>query len=264
MRAPKSSINGYESMPELPKSGVQPVQPCIAVLIPAFNEEKSIGYVLRDIPKDIVGQIVVIDNNSTDRTSEIAKMAGAQVVIERQRGYGSACLAGITALSPLAEIVVFLDADYSDFPEELQSVVQPILDSRADLVIGTRMHSRKTRAVLSPQQRWGNWLATRLMSLCWGTQYTDLGPFRAIRRSSLEMLSMSDRDFGWTVEMQIKAAFMGLRSVEVPVRYRLRIGRSKISGTLKGVILASSKILYTIFRYAWLTVREHRNMQENR
>jgi glycosyltransferase involved in cell wall biosynthesis len=226
----------------------------IVVLIPALNEEQSIELVLKSVSRTLVCRTVVIDNGSSDRTSEIAARSGAQVVLEPQRGYGSACLTGIKALPADTEIVVFLDADYSDFPEEIEALVRPILEHRADLVIGTRMHSQ-ARAALTLQQRWGNWLAVHFMRHFWSCNYTDLGPFRAVRRSSLEMLSMSDRNFGWTVEMQIKAVLCGLRVLEVPVRYRLRIGKSKVSGTIKGVILAGSKILYTIFRYAWLTRR---------
>lgn len=226
---------------------------CVSVLIPALNEEEAIGFVVRDLPRDVVSQIVVIDNGSTDRTSEIAARSGAQVVLERRRGYGYACLAGLNALSPTTEIVVFLDGDYSDYPEEVVNIVRPILDGRADLVIGTRMHNRQTRAALTPQQRWGNRLAVYLMRCFWECDYTDLGPFRAVRRRCLESLSMSDSNFGWTVEMQIKASLLGLRTLEVPVRYRVRIGRSKVSGTIRGVIQAGGKILFTIFRYAWFT-----------
>jgi len=225
----------------------------IAVIIPALNEEKSIQLVLQSIPRNIVSQIIVVDNGSTDRTSEFAILAGAQVVHETRRGYGSACLSGIRNLRAGTDMVVFLDADFSDFPEELQILVRPILEDRADLVLGTRMHDRQTRATLTVQQRFGNWLSVRLISYFWGWHYTDLGPFRAIRRRSLEMLSMGDRNFGWTVEMQIKAGLAGLRTLEIPVHYRPRIGRSKVSGTVKGTILAGAKILFTIFRYALRT-----------
>lgn len=234
----------------------------IYALIPALNEEKSIGFVLKDIRRDSIGHVVVIDNGSADRTSEIAAISGAHVVLERERGYGSACLAGLSVLPNDTEIVVFLDADYSDFPEEAATLVRPILEDRADLVIGTRMLDPKARAALTPQQRCGNRLAVRLMHFFWGCNYTDLGPFRAIRWSSLVGLHMNDRNFGWTVEMQIKAALIGLRTLEVPIRYRARIGRSKVSGTMQGVILAGCKILYTIFRYAWLTRKDRRNIQK--
>ena len=242
-------------------SAMPPPTTGIVVLIPALNEEQSIELVLKSVSKELVCKTVVIDNGSTDRTSEIAARSGAQVVLEPQRGYGSACLAGMKALPADTEIIVFLDADYSDFPEEVEALVRPILEHRADLVIGTRMHNQ-ARAALTPQQRWGNWLAVHLMRHFWSCNYTDLGPFRAIRRSSLEMLSMSDRDFGWTVEMQIKALLSGLRVLEVPVQYRVRIGKSKVSGTIKGVILAGSKILYTIFRYAWLTRHQRSRFKE--
>ena len=233
----------------------QPLGCKIAVLIPALNEEKSIAHVLREVPGEICLSPIVIDNGSTDCTAEIALRSGARVVLERQRGYGAACLAGIRALPSDTEIVVFLDADYSDFPAEMRKLVHPIAEGRADLVLGTRMHDRETRGALTPQQRWGNWLATRLMQWLWLVEYTDLGPFRAIRRKSLDSLEMTDRNFGWTVEMQIKAVSSGLRILEIPVQYRARMGRSKISGTVKGTLLAGMKILYTIFRYAWITRR---------
>lgn len=230
----------------------------ISVLIPALNEEESVALVIKDLPKDLVQRIIVIDNGSIDRTSEVARRTNAQVVCEHRRGYGSACLAGIAALPQDAEIVVFIDADYSDFPEELSLLVGPLLEGRADLVLGTRMHSPQSRAALTPQQRWGNCLAVGLMRWFWGCDYSDLGPFRAIRRSSLERLAMCDRNFGWTVEMQIKATLLGLKTVEVPVRYRKRIGHSKVSGTAKGVVLAGTKILFTIFYQAWCTRRHFR------
>lgn len=226
----------------------------VAVVIPAVNEEESIPLVLQDLPRDLVKHVVVVDNGSTDRTAEIAKQCGAEVVLEPQRGYGSACLAGIRHLPPDIDVVVFLDGDHSDFAEDLEIVLRPIVTAGADLVIGSRTRMRQARAALTAQQRWGNWLATRLMRFCWGCRDTDLGPFRAIRRNALHILSMTDRNFGWTVEMQIKAATARLQTVEVPVRYRARAaGRSKVSGTLTGGVLAGAKILYTIMRYAWLT-----------
>ncbi len=226
----------------------------VAAIIPVIDEEDSIGMVLQDLPRDLVRYVVVVDNGSTDRTAAIAKQCGAQVVFEPQRGYGSACLEGIRQLPPDTDIVVFLDGDHSDFAEDLETVLRPILANGADLVIGSRMRNQEARAALTLPQRWGNWLAARLLHLWWHCGYTDLGPLRAIRRSSLNMLCMSDRNFGWTVEMQIKAAIAKLRTAEVPVRYRVRAaGRSKVSGTLSGVLLASVKILYTIARYAWLS-----------
>ncbi len=233
-------------------------RPAIALIIPAYNEEKSIAQVLGDVPFARVEQVLVVDNGSIDRTVAFARAAGARVVQQKERGYGAACLAGIASLPDETEIVVFLDADYSDFPEDLESLVEPILKGQADLVISTRTLEPSTRSALTPQQRWGNLLACTLMRLFFDAHYTDLGPFRAIRRDALERLNMADRNYGWTVEMQIKAALAGLRVVETPVRYRVRIGRSKISGTVKGTILAGAKILYTIFKYALLSRRPSR------
>ncbi len=222
----------------------------VSLIIPALNEEKSIGSVLQAIPKNLVGEIIVVDNGSTDRTVEFARQGGASVVTENARGYGAACLAGISSLSENCEIVAFVDADFSDFPEDLGQILQPIVSGKAEMVIGTRTVDREARKALTPQQRYGNWLATTLVKIFFGKSYTDLGPFRAIRRDALERLKMTDRNFGWTIEMQIKAAQKKLRVTEVPVSYRIRIGRSKISGTVKGTILAGTKIIYTIFKYA--------------
>lgn len=220
----------------------------IGVVIPALDEEQAIGSVIGAIPH-WADRIVVVDNGSTDRTAEIARRAGALVVCEPQRGYGAACLAGIAQLED-TDIIVFLDADFSDHPEEMALLVDPILAGTHALVIGARVPEK---GALTPQQRCGNWLACRLMHLIWGARHTDLGPFRAIERRSLQRLAMADRNFGWTVEMQIKAAARGLAVAEVPVRYRARIGRSKISGTIKGTVLAACKILSTIGRLAWQT-----------
>ena len=222
----------------------------IAVIIPALNEEQSIARVLREIPADLVKFVVVVDNGSSDRTASMAKAEGALVLRESHRGYGAACLAGIAALPDEVGIVVFLDADYSDYPEEMVKLVTPICDNLADFVVGSRMVYTASKASLTPQQRWGNWLATKLIRLLFGHRYSDLGPFRAIRRDALEVLRMSDRGYGWTVEMQIKAIRAGLRILEVPVRYRQRIRQSKISGTLQGTLRAGSRILYTVFRSA--------------
>ncbi len=235
------------------------MMPHVTVIIPALNEEKAIGLVLNDIPPETVDRVIVVDNGSTDRTSQIATQSGAQVVHESKRGYGSACLAGIESLSPDTEIVVFMDGDYSDYPEQLPKLLQPILDGNVEFVLGTRTQNTESLAALTSLQRWGNRLAVALMRCFWGCTYTDLGPFRAIRRSSLEMLSMGDRDFGWTIEMQIKAAVLGISTIEVPVRYRARIGSSKVSGSFRGAILAGSKILFTIFRYAYMTRHLDRN-----
>lgn len=225
----------------------------VAIIIPALNEERGIGMVLKDIPPGIAPQVVVVDNGSSDRTSEIAAQAGAQVIRELDRGYGAACLAGIDALTSEIAIVVFMDGDYSDHPEGLPRLIQPILDGIADFVLGTRLLNPRSAGSLTFPQRFGNRLASALMRYFWGCRYTDLGPFRAIRRTSLEMLSMSDRNYGWTIEMQIKAAISRLRTLEVPVPYRARIGTSKVSGTFKGAILAGCKILFTIFRYGYMT-----------
>jgi len=220
-------------------------QATVAVIIPALNEEEAIGKVLAAIP-NWVDDVVVVDNGSTDRTAEVACECGARVVSEPRRGYGSACLAGIAALDE-PDVVVFLDGDFSDHPEEMPSLVAPILDGEADLVIGSRVLGQHEPGALTPQARFGNRLACTLIRLLWKVSYTDLGPFRAIRHSTLKRLDMRDRSYGWTVEMQIKAAQEGLRVREVPVSYRRRIGRSKVSGTVKGVLGAGTKILSTIF-----------------
>jgi hypothetical protein len=221
---------------------------CINVVIPAFNEERSIGHVLDAIP-DWVDAVVVANNASTDRTSEVAATHGAIVVDEPQRGYGAACLAGIAAIDA-PDIVVFLDGDASDLPEEMSTLVDPIVDGHVDMTIGSRVLGDCEPGSLTPQQRWGNWLACTLIRWIWDRPHTDLGPFRAIRYHTLVNLDMRDRDFGWTVEMQVKAAKRWVPYGEVPVSYRKRIGESKISGTVKGVFAAGTKILYTIFREA--------------
>lgn len=227
--------------------------PVTDVVIPALNEERSIGRVLEKIPAGLVRCVVVADNGSTDSTARVAAAAGAAVVTEPRRGYGSACLAGIrysASLDPPPDIVAFLDADYSDHPDELGRVLEPITAGRADLVIGSRVLGKREPGSLLPQARFGNFLAAVLIRLLYRVRITDLGPFRAIRADALETLSMADPDFGWTVEMQVKAARAGLRVEEVPVSYRRRIGESKITGTLTGSVRAGWKILATIFRYA--------------
>lgn len=228
--------------------------PKIAVIIPAYNEEKSIAKVIADIPKEIVHEIVVISNTSTDKTEENAKNAGATVLRENKKGYGNACLCGIYYLQKQLEkpeIIVFLDGDYSDFPEEIPDLIRPILQENQDMVIGSRVLGKRERGSLTPQQIFGNWLATRLISLFYGVHYTDLGPFRAIKFEKLLALKMQDKTYGWTVEMQVKAAKMGFLATEIPVKYRVRIGVSKVSGTIKGSILAGYKILGTIFWELW-------------
>ena len=223
----------------------------VAVVIPAFNEAASLPAVLGDLPRALVDRVVVVDNGSTDATAAVASAAGATVVPEPRRGYGSACLAGLAALRPLdPEIVVFLDADYSDHPDELPQLLAPILAGEADLVIGSRTRGRREPGAMFPQQRFGGWLACRLIHWLYRFRYTDLGPFRAIRGPALWGLEMRDPDYGWTVEMQIKALRRGLRITEVPVSYRKRIGRSKIAGTVSGTLGAGYKILTTIFRHA--------------
>ena len=221
----------------------------VDVVIPALDEAESIGMVLASLPRPAIRRAVVCDNGSRDRTAEIARDHGAVVVCESRRGYGAACQCALRALEDdPPEIVLFMDADRSDDPADLGSILAPILAGRADLVIGSRVLGTRERGALTPQARVGNWIATRLIAWLYGVRYTDLGPFRAIRYSSLASLGMGDPDFGWTVEMQVKAARRGLRSEEVPVRYRRRIGRSKISGTLSGATAAGVKILGTIAR----------------
>lgn len=223
----------------------------IDVIIPAFNEEKSIGKVIGDIPK-IVRHIIVCSNASTDRTVEVAETHGAIVVKEPLRGYGNACLKALAYIEQLEikpMIVVFLDGDYSDYPEELTELIAPIVKNNFDLVIGSRDLGTKENGAMLPQQIFGNWLATRLIKLLFGYTFTDLGPFRAVTYSALQKINMVDKNYGWTVEMQVKAAKLKLRCTEIPVRYRKRIGQSKISGTLIGTISAGYKIILTIFRY---------------
>lgn len=231
-----------------------PQPPIVDVIIPAYNEEGSIGLVVDEIPREAgVREIIVCNNNSNDRTAEVALAAGATVVDEPHAGYGSACLKGMAhiAARPPAEhpdIVVFLDGDHSDYPEELTQLIQPIVEDEMDLVIGSRATGELESGAMQPQQIFGNWLATNLIRLFYNYQFTDLGPFRAIRYDKLVQLGMCDPDFGWTVEMQVRAAKARLNCTEVPVRYRKRIGVSKVSGTVRGTILAGHKILWTIFK----------------
>ena len=219
----------------------------IAVIIPALNEESSIGTVLADLP-GYVDQVIVADNGSSDRTAEKAREAGAHVVYEPERGYGAACLRALTELDSSTDIVVFLDADYSDYPSEMMLLLDPITRQNYEIVIGSRMATGESRSALTPVARFGNWLSTGLIRLFWGYRFTDLGPFRAADFEAFRRLDMRDRNFGWTVELQIKAAKLGLRATEVPVSYRKRIGQSKISGTISGSVKAGAKILYLIFR----------------
>lgn len=225
----------------------------VIVVIPAFNEEKSIAKVIKDIPSTIVSAVIVTNNNSTDNTSKIAEEAGAIVLDENRKGYGWACLKGIAKAKQLgADIIIFLDGDYSDHPEQLPEVIAPILKDEADLVIGSRALGKKEKGSLTPQQVFGNWLATRLMRIFYGVKYTDLGPFRAITVNGLDKLDMQDKTYGWTIEMQIRAAQHNLRSIEVPVDYRKRIGVSKVSGTVKGTIMAGYKIIFAILKYKFV------------
>ena len=222
----------------------------IAVIIPAFNEEKSIGKVVNAIPKDLVQTIIVVNNNSTDDTINLANSAGAIVLTENRKGYGWACLKGMDYLKNQSpDIVVFLDGDFSDYPEEIIHLIEPIINQNMDMVIGSRVLGKREKGSLLPQQRFGNWLATKLIRLFYGVKFTDLGPFRAIRYDKLIALNMADKTYGWTIEMQIKAAKKKYHFCEVPVRYRKRIGVSKVSGTIKGTLLAGIKIIFAVFKY---------------
>jgi glycosyltransferase involved in cell wall biosynthesis len=227
----------------------------VAAVIPALNESASIALVVRHIP-DWVDRVVVVDNGSKDATGEAAARHGAEIVREERRGYGSACQAGVAKVGK-CDILIFLDGDYSDHPEQADRLVDPIARGDADLVIGSRVSGQPEPGSLTVQQRVGNALACFLMRLFWGAPYTDLGPFRAIRWSSLEQLNMQDRTYGWTVEMQIKAVRAGLRVAEVPVSYRKRIGDSKVSGTVRGTIGAAYKILGMIARHAVSSPKSH-------
>jgi glycosyltransferase involved in cell wall biosynthesis len=222
----------------------------IVTIIPALNEEASIGKVIQALPSWI-DEVIVCDNGSTDRTSSVAQHAGATVVHQPERGYGAACLSGLArARQEPPDIVLFIDGDFSDDPSEADLVVDPVIQGH-DLCIGSRALGTRLKGAITPQQIFGNWLATRLIRLFWHTSFTDLGPFRAIRWSALERMNMTDRNYGWTVEMQIKAAKMSMRCTEVPVSYRPRIGKSKVSGTIKGSIMAGTIILYTIARHVF-------------
>ena len=228
----------------------------IVVIIPARNEETSLPCVLRDLPP--VGRVIVVNNGSTDRTAVVASRCGARIVNEPRAGYGAACLAGLAEIERSVQcgtlqtphIVAFLDGDYSDHPEQLPRLAQPILHNRADFVLGSRLLGQREAGAMPLQSVLGNRLACFLMRLLWGFRYTDLGPFRLVRYDSLRKLRMNDRNFGWTIEMQIKAVAAGLRIEEIPVPYRRRIGKSKISGTLTGTVKAGAKILFTIAKYA--------------
>ena len=225
----------------------------IRVIIPAHNEEQSIGKVIQDIPKDLVEEIIVCNNRSVDQTERIAKENGATVLNEDQMGYGYACLKGIAHVNqhhPETDIIVFLDGDYSDYPEQMKEVVAPILNEDYDLVIGSRALGKQEEGSMTFPQRFGNWLSGKLLKLLYKAEFTDLGPFRAIKLDALNKIEMQDKTYGWTVEMQIKAAQNKLKFCEVPVDYKVRIGESKVSGTVKGAFMAGVKILYTLLKYA--------------
>ncbi|MBK7379730.1 MAG: glycosyltransferase family 2 protein [Ignavibacteriales bacterium] len=221
----------------------------IFVIIPAYNEEKSIGLVVHEIPKNIVSEIIVVNNNSTDATDEHAKLAGATVLFESYQGYGAACLKGIEYLkNKNCDIVVFMDGDFSDYPEELSLLINPILQDNFDFVVGSRILGKREKGSLPFQSRFGSVVAGLLINLFWRIKYTDLGPFRAIKFEKLLRLNMDDKWYGWTVQMQIRAAKQKLKTIEVPVSYKKRIGKSKVTGTLKGTVMASIIILKTIFK----------------
>ena len=226
----------------------------IKVIIPAYNEENSIAKVINDIPSS-VDEVIVISNNSTDHTEKNAAKSGATVLREPKKGYGYACLKGMEyiasqEISQLPDIVVFLDGDYSDYPEQLTELVAPIINDNIDFVIGSRVKKFREAGSMTPQQVFGNWLATFLMTIFFGAKYTDLGPFRAIKYEKLLELEMEDKTYGWTVEMQLKAIKKKYSYTEIPMKYRNRIGVSKVSGTLKGTIFAGMKILGWIFKYS--------------
>ena len=225
----------------------------VKVIIPAYNEAAAILKVIGDIP-NFVQEIIVVDNGSTDPTSEVAKRAGATVLIEPNKGYGFACLKGIEYIqnsNQKTDIIVFIDGDYSDYPQQMSEIIAPILNQNIDFVLGSRKKNLSGKGAMRPQQRFGNWLATNLMRLFFDSKFTDLGPFRAIKYQVLQQLSMKDKTYGWTVEMQLKILKQNFTYMEVPVKYRNRIGVSKVSGTLKGTIFAGVKILTWIFKYSF-------------
>ena len=233
--------------------------PRVALILPALDEEQNVAAMLDELaratqpdglPGLALAQIIVVDNGSTDRTAAVARERGAQVVLEPRRGYGRACLAGIAAVEPQADIIAFMDADGSDDPAELSRLIAPIERGEADLVLGSRVLGQRETGSLTPQQQFGNLLATFLMRVFYGARFTDLGPFRAIRRDALDRIGMRDTNFGWTTEMQIKAAQHRLRILEIPARHRRRRGgKSKIAGSIRGSLLAAAKIIWTILRY---------------
>lgn len=221
----------------------------IVIIIPAVNEEASIAKVIKAIPPDVADRVIVVDNGSVDRTKEVADQCGADVLTEACKGYGSACLKGLSAINN-ADIVVFLDGDYSDYPEQIMRLLDPIVADKADFVLGSRVLGHREKGSLLAQAYWGNKLTTFLIKLFTGFSFSDMGPMRAIRFQCIESFEMKDKNFGWNVEMQMKAVKQGLRIQEVPVDYRKRIGKSKISGTISGTIKAGVKIIYSVFKYA--------------
>lgn len=222
-----------------------------AVIIPAYNEEQSIEKVIRDIPREYVSEIIVVNNNSADNTAKVAEAVGAVVLNETFQGYGASCLTGIDYCNNNKfDIIVFLDGDYSDYPEELPLLVDEIINNDYDLVLGSRVLGKREKGALPIQSRFGSIIAGILINIFWNFKFTDLGPFRAIKLKRLNELNMHDKWYGWTVEMQIKAAAKKYKIKEIPVRYRARIGKSKVTGTFKGTVMASIIILSTIFKYA--------------
>ena len=226
----------------------------VKVIIPAYNEEDSIAKVVKEIPT-IVDEVIVVDNDSTDRTGPCATQAGATVLKEPNKGYGYACLRGMDYIAGLEvdqqpDVIVFLDGDYSDYPEQLSELIAPIQKDGIDFVVGSRVKKLRETGAMTPHQVFGNWLATFLMRIIFGARYTDLGPFRAIKYSKLLQLKMKDKTYGWTIEMQLKAIKQKLLYTEIPVKYRNRIGVSKVSGTFKGSVFAGIKILIWIFKYS--------------
>jgi glycosyltransferase involved in cell wall biosynthesis len=235
------------------KSVFSQLMKMIRVIIPAFNEEKSISKVIGDIPAYIT-EIIVVDNNSTDHTNKVAENAGATVLTESKSGYGNACLKGLSYLKTLdqqTDIVAFLDGDYSDYPEEIDRILAPIINDHIDFVVGARVKSKRESGSMTFPQVFGNWLATSLMRVFFKSKFTDLGPFRAIKYEKLLNLKMEDKTYGWTVEMQLKALKHSISYTEVDVHYRNRIGQSKVSGTVKGAVMAGIKILGWIFKYTF-------------
>lgn len=221
----------------------------VAAVIPALNEEGSIGRVVAAVPRDLVAEVIVVNNGSTDRTAELAEAAGARVILEPRPGYGAACWAGLQAAAD-ADILVYLDGDGSDQPEELANILGPLARGEADLTIGSRLLGRREAGAMPPHAVFGNWLTACLVRFLYGVRITDLGSFRAIRRADLVALDMRERTYGWPVEMIVKAARRGYRIREVPVTHRKRIGKSKVAGTLMGSLKAGYFILFTTFRYA--------------